>query len=205
MQLAGSPSWRISEDRWPESFDWALWVRAAQRIDVASGGVVPGPADVEPLPDPSTDPPDAAELAAGWLAWWQSLTEIPPLSPPFDRSHPPGVMAFSPPGFPGLAGWPVLRRVVADRWREAHDWHTARMNAGLEAGAHRDMRTGRVVAQLERELGRKARPFSLEFVLLPVRDDQVRPIGPGRYLVPERVYDGPQWPELLRALLIPHA
>ena len=44
MQLAGSPSWRISEDRWPESFDWALWVRAAERIDVASGGVVPGSA-----------------------------------------------------------------------------------------------------------------------------------------------------------------
>src|SRR5260370_31067849 len=116
MQLAGSPSWRISEDRWPESFDWALWVRAAERIDVASGGVVPGPADFEPLPDPSTDPPDAAELAARWLAWWQSLTEMPPLPPPFHRSHPPGVMAFRPPGFPGLPGWPVLpRRVGASR------------------------------------------------------------------------------------------
>lgn len=61
------------------------------------------------------------------------------------------------------------------------------------------------MTELERELGRKARPFSLEFVLLPVRDNQVRPVGPDRFLVPERVYDGPQWPGLLRGLLIPRA
>jgi hypothetical protein len=79
------------------------------------------------------------------------------------------------------------------------------MKAGLEAGLHRDTRTGQVVAGLERELGRKARPFSLDLVLLPVRDEQVRSAGTDRYLVPERVYDGPRWPGLLRDLLIPRA
>ena len=79
------------------------------------------------------------------------------------------------------------------------------MKAGLEAGLHRDRRTGQVVADLERELGRKARPFSLDLVLLPVRDEQVRPAGADRYLVPERVHDGPRWPGLLRGLLIPRA
>jgi hypothetical protein len=205
MRLAGSPSWRISEDRWPESFDWALWFRAVERIDVGPGGVVPGAADVEPLPDPSAGSSDAAELAAGWLGWWQALVKLPPLSPPFDRAHPPAVLAFSPADFPGLAGWPALQRVVTRRWRQAHDWHTARMEAGLEAGLHERARIGQVVAELERELGRKARPFSLEFVLLPVRDDQVRPVGPDRYLVPERVCDGPRWPGLLRGLLTPRA
>jgi hypothetical protein len=77
MRVAGPPSWRISEDRWPEAFDVALWFRAAERIDVASEGVVPGAPDVEPLPDPGTDPSDAAELAAGWLAWWHSLVGCP--------------------------------------------------------------------------------------------------------------------------------
>jgi hypothetical protein len=77
MRLAGSPSWRISEDRWPEAFDVALWFRAAERIDVASGGVVPGATDVEPVPDPNTGPADAAELASGRLAWWRSLIELP--------------------------------------------------------------------------------------------------------------------------------
>ena len=33
-----------------------------------------------------------------------------------------------------------------------------------------------MVAELERELGRKARPFSLDLVLLPVRDEQVRAV-----------------------------
>ena len=42
MRVAGPPSWRISEDRWPEAFDVALWFRAADRIDVASEGGVPG-------------------------------------------------------------------------------------------------------------------------------------------------------------------
>jgi len=205
MRLAGSPSWRISEDRWPESFDWALWFRAAERIDVGPGGVVPGAADVEPLPDSSTDLSDADELAAGWLAWWQLLIELPPLSPPSDPAHPPAVLAFSPPDFPGLANWPVLRRAVTRRWRRAHDWHTARMKAGFEADRSGDDRIGRVMAELERELGRKGRPFSLEFVLLPVRDDQVRQIGPERYFVPERLYDGPQWPGLLRGLVLPRA
>src|SRR5260370_42458346 len=116
MQLSWYPASRLSGECMHESVDLSVGVRAEERIDVASGGVVPGPADFEPLPDPSTDPPDAAELAAGWLAWWQSLTEMPPLSPPFHRSHPPGVMAFRPPGFPGLPGWPVLpRRVGASR------------------------------------------------------------------------------------------
>ena len=205
MRLAGSPSWRISADRWPVSFDWALWFRACERINVESEGVVPGPVDIDPLPDPSTDRSEAAELAAGWLAWWQSLIALPPLSPPFDRAHRPAVLAFGPPGFPGLADWPALQRVVTRRWRQADDWHTARMKAGLEAGPHGGARTGQVVADLERELGRKARPFSLDLVLLPVRDDQVRPIGPDRFLVPEGVYDGPRWPGLLRGLLIPRA
>ena len=107
-----------------------------------------------------------------------------------------------PPDFPGLTSWPVLQRVVTRRWKEAHDWHTARKRAGIDAGLHRDLRIDRVVADVEDEIGRKARPFSLEFVVLPVRDDQIRPIRPTRWLVPERLYDSARWPEHLRALVI---
>ena len=67
------------------------------------------------------------------------------------------------------------------------------------------MRPTWVVKELERDLGREARPFSVDLMLVPTADDQVRPIGPDRYLIPERLYDGPRWPHLLRALLIPHA
>jgi hypothetical protein len=72
MQPAGTRSWRISEDRWSEAFDVALWFRAAERIDVPAGGIVPGPAEIDPLPDRGADHAGAAELAAGWLAWWQA-------------------------------------------------------------------------------------------------------------------------------------
>lgn len=114
-------------------------------------------------------------------------------------------LAFGPPDFPGLADWPALQHVVTRRWREAQDWHTARKRAGLDAGIHRnDFRPNQIVDELEHELGRKARPFFLDLVLLAVRDDKVRPVGSTRYLIPERLYDGLQWPRLLRTLITPH-
>jgi hypothetical protein len=206
MEVAGTRSWRISEDRWSEAFDLALWFRAAERIVVLAGGVIPGPAEIDPLPDRSTALADETELAAGWLAWWQVLTGARPLREPPDPSRLPSAMVFTgPPDYAGLAGWPVLQRVVAARWREARDWHDRRKKAGLAAGPRHDMRTVQTVRDLERDLGRRVKPFELDFVLLPVRDDQIRQIRPDRYLVPESLRDGPRWPRLLRELLIPHA
>lgn len=209
MRVPGPASWRISVDRWSEEFDLVLWFRAAERIDVSAGEsdryTVPGPLDVESPPEPSTTTGTATELAAGWLAWWRALVEAPRLAPPFDPTHPPRQLAFHPPEFAGLIPWPSLRNAVLARWAEAHAWHNARKRAGLEAGLHRDMRTNQVVSAIERELGRKAEPFDLEFVLLPVSDDRYWQIGPHRYLVPERLYDGTQWPRLLRTLVSPLA
>lgn len=205
MELAGSRSWRISEDRWSEAFDVALWFRAAERIDVPAGGIVPGPAEIDPPPARSAAPADHTELAAGWLAWWQALAGAPPLREPLDPSRPPPELAFVGPDAAGLAGWPVLQRVVAARWREATNWHDRRKRAGLAAGPPHDLRTVHAVRDLERELGRQVKPFELDFVLLPVRDDQVRQVRPDRYLIPESLRDGPRWPSLLREILIPHA
>ncbi|MEO3861706.1 hypothetical protein ABGB08_43070 [Acrocarpospora sp. B8E8] len=199
-------SWRISIDHWSEAHDIALWFRAAERIQVDVEGVVPGPLDVETLPDRRTDPSDAAELAEGWLDWWRSLVTAPTMTLPLDRENPPVVWSFSPPGFSGLHGFPALRQAVAGRWEQARRWGNARKSAGMAAGRHmrEKVPTGQMVAEVENELGRKARPFSLEFVMLPVRDDEIRAVGSYRYLIPERVYDGPRWPGLLRSLLTPH-
>jgi hypothetical protein len=120
MEVAPARPWRIREERWNEEYDVPLWFRAAERIGVPAGGVVPGPAEIDPLPDRSAALADASELAAGWF-------------------------------------------------------------------------------------GRRVKPFELDFVLLPVRDDQIRPLRPGRYLVPQRLRDGPRWPRILRELLLPHA
>ena len=183
----------------------ALWFRAAERIDVPAGGIVPGPAEIDALPDRIAAHADEAELAAGWLAWWQALAGVPPLRGPLDPSRPPPELVFMGPGAAGLMGWPVLQRVVAARWHEAKDWHDQRKRAGLAAWPLHDLRTVHAVRDLGRELGRRVKPFELDFVLLPVRDDQVRQARPDRYLIPESLRDGPLWPSLLRELLIPHA
>ena len=206
MAAAGTRSWRISEDRWPEAFDVALWFRAAERINVPAGGMVPGPAEIGDLPERTAAPDEETELAAGWLAWWQALTGTLPLREPLDLAQLPPTEAFAaPPDFAGLAAWPALRRVVTARWREAFDWHGRRMRAGLAAGPPHDLRTVHIVRDLERELGRPVKPFDLDFVLLPVREDEIRQIRPDRYLIPESLRDGPHWPRLLRELLVPHA
>ena len=103
MEVAGTRSWRISEDRWSEAFDLALWFRAVERIDAPAGGIVPGPAEIDPLPGPSAAPAEQAELAAGWLAWWHALAEVPPLRGPLDPSRPPPDLVFMGPN-PGPPG-----------------------------------------------------------------------------------------------------
>jgi hypothetical protein len=206
MEVAPRRPWRVREERWAEAYNVPLWFRAAERIDVPAGGVVPGPADIDALPDRSAAPADAGELAAGWLAWWQALAGQLPLREPLDPSRLPSALVFTgPPDFTGLAGWPALQRVAAGRWHEATAWYRQRERAGLAAGHPYDRPAVNAVRELERELGRPVKPFELDLVLLPVRDDQVRQLRPGRYLVPERLRDGPRWPQLLRELMRPHA
>lgn len=47
----------------------------------------------------------------------------------------------------------------------------------------------------------RVRPFLAEFVVLRVLDDEIRRVGESRYLVPERVYDGPRFAGWLRELV----
>jgi hypothetical protein len=208
--LGGGPSWQISTDRWNQAFDWALWMRAAERIDAPAGGLVPGPLDIDALPEPSTGPDKrrfadpaqvlAHDLVPGWLGWWDGLARMPRWRPE-QMSGPPPQLAFLPPDFPGLARWPDLQRVVAERWQEGHEWHTRRKFAGI----HHDVpqpRESLLVLDVERELGRRVPAFELEFILLPVLDEEIREVTPTRYLVPESVYDGPGWTEWLRPLVL---
>jgi hypothetical protein len=63
------------------------------------------------------------------------------------------------------------------------------------------MTTNNVVREVETAAGRPVKPFYVEFILLPVRDDAIREVTPERFLVPARVYDTPQWAEWLRDLV----
>ena len=60
---------------------------------------------------------------------------------------------------------------------------------------------GQVVTAVERALGRRVPPFDVEFVVVPVRDRQVRRLTETRYLVPEAVYGTPDWAGWLTSLI----
>jgi hypothetical protein len=198
VRSAGTASWSIQVNEWDFQLEWALWVRAAERIELRAEGLVTGPPDVEPLPEPSVISDD--KLAEGWLWWWRTLLAEPP-----DLGARAG---FHPPDFAGLAGHPALRRVVGARWSEAHAWHSARKRAGVEAlrTAHRmPDREGAAVRAVEAEIGRKAEPFSLRIIVLPVQDERIRAAGESRFLVPERVRASDAYESWLRDVVRAHA
>jgi hypothetical protein len=179
---------------------FALWLRDVEAIAVPSSPLVPGPLDVADLPAPLAAAHDP-RLGEEWLAWWVSLVgrrARQPL-PPGDGPEP----ADDTPDPLGLARLPVLRGHVTRRWTEFRDWRIAVHRAhGTFASRRPDhLREHSVVREVEATLGRKAAPFSLAFTLLPVRDDRIREVDPGHYLVPERVYLGAAWPVWLRAVV----
>lgn len=219
MRVAGGESWRIQTSQGRDDLDLALWVRAAERIEVA-GPLVPGPLDIDPLPPPSPSEVEghnagqrADELAEGWAAWWEAEMLQPaeaPAGPPSVRrlvrelrgsGYRQPDLSFHPPDFDGLRRWPYLHEVVSRRWLEAQRWHRDRQPAAVDRML-RSPHAGRVPIEVERWLGRPVPPFRLELIILPVLDDEVRRVWDGRYLVPERVYHGPGWLDILQRMVM---
>ncbi|MEO3922931.1 hypothetical protein ABGB07_03475 [Micromonosporaceae bacterium B7E4] len=197
MELRGPLSWRIGIRRWDHLVDCALWIRASERVEVPAHRLVPGPLDLDELPAPAS--PLGFVPGAEWLGWWLSLVD-----PAGQRPQPRADLepADDTPDPLGLAPWPALRRVVAERWPEARDWHIARQRDSFGRPGPGTSTTTEVVRQVEASLGRSIRPFSVEIVLLPVRDEVIRRVDHERYLVPERVHDSPRWSVWLRSLVL---
>ncbi|OJV78567.1 MAG: hypothetical protein BGO37_07605 [Cellulomonas sp. 73-92] len=203
MRVRGQQSWSIRIDSPSVLADQALWVRGVERIDAPAGGVVPGPLDEDDLPAPTPRTPDPG-LPAAWSRWWTAIAG--------------GVTVDARPDLDVLADEPGLSRLVDARFDEFRAWHDRRKERAarrwherLEQAGTRRRRAGslsdplretHLVADLERRLGRPAPPFVLELLVLPVRDDVIREVRPDRYLVPERVYDSPDWPARLEPLVL---
>lgn len=199
MRFENSTSWQVSVGAEGHTTTFALWVRDVEAVDVPPSPLVPGPLDVDDLPPPAGEPHDP-RLGAEWLAWWKSLvlTHTTSPVPPDDDAEP----AYDTPDPLGLARLPALRPVVARRWPEFQEWQVARRRTHGTFTDRRppgDPRIGEVVREVEAELGRRAAPFHLTFTLLPVRDDRILTVEPGRFLVPERVLLGAGWSDWLRA------
>jgi hypothetical protein len=148
----------------------ALWVRSVERIHVPAGGIVPGALLVEDLPASSTE----TDLSAPWHTWWNSLIAAVGARPALDD--------------PVLTGLPELLDVV-ERWRPAvARWRSSRPRP---APAPHGLLEVDLINEVQASFGGAAAPFELTVVVLPVDDDDVRPLGAGRYLVPERFYLDP--------------
>lgn len=204
MRFAGASSWQVRVDQGVTELDLALWVRAVERIPIPAGGLIPGPLDLDPIPPASEPRLDVAEGIDGWASWWAQLLDVAPPNPRLVALARDPDVDLQETRFPWLLAWPDLHRVVNQRTREASRWHDDRKFVGIRdtfPPLHRH--DGDVVRQLEHDLHRKAPPFVCEILVLPVLDDEIREFSPGRFLVPERVYNGPAWPATLTELVRP--
>ncbi|OIV35272.1 hypothetical protein BIV57_22410 [Mangrovactinospora gilvigrisea] len=186
----GRPAWAVREEWWPQALEVPLWFREVELLVTPELPEVPGPLDVDPgeLPAPGAGA-DRTGWEEAWLAWWRTAL--------LGAAAGTGAEAE----LPGPLG-----RAVAARVQEALRWQEGRKKAGMDvflAGRGRELTVTRTVAELEEELGREARAFDAELVMLPVLEDEVRRVGPAKWLVPERVRLGPDWPDVARRLLEP--
>jgi hypothetical protein len=154
MKLAGSPSWQMTVEDRSQALDIALFVRAAAGFDPPLDPPVP------PLAAPisaSVELDRELIAAAGpqWAGWWTSLLH--------GRQN---LFHMVPPDFSGLTATPQLQALVALLFPDAARWSNDRKAArpippvGIE---------GDIVREAEREGRRRAAPFRLRVVELPVR------------------------------------
>lgn len=217
MRVRGTSSWQIRVDQWSEFYELPLWVRAVEGIE-AAGPLVPGPLEIDRVPPPTPSGGDgerarqrADVLAEGWVAWWDGVVHRPSPDPVALASlavelegprRPPMDLSFAAPDFAGLRRWPALHEIAVARWLEGHRWQSERKRRARGVWTPLRPDNGRVVREVERSLGRQVRPFTLELIVLPVADDEVRRVWDTRYLVPERLYVGPGWPDVLQRLVV---
>jgi hypothetical protein len=189
MRAAGHRSWsiRAGDD---EELETALWIRAVERIDVPAGGTVPGPLLLGASPPPASvlpRPVGAGPVLAGqWRAWWNALLTRVGTRP--TRDHQDRLLGDD---------LGMLRRVVAERGEDLQRWRLGRSDGYM---ARRGLVEVDLVNQIQAAVGAHAIPFELVLVLLPVDDDEIRPLGAERYLVPERVHrDDARWLDWLKS------
>lgn len=158
--LDRSQSWTVVENE-PGALVHALYARDASGLDVEMD-----------YPIPALDPAAAAEdrfavhatpeAAAEWPRWWQTEVDLG-LAPAPD--HPDLWFAGRPVG-------PDLRALLTQTAAAVNLWQRARQREDTELLAHgapsQRLLVTDLVAEVERDLGRRAAAFNLKIGVLPV-------------------------------------
>ncbi|WP_432485468.1 hypothetical protein [Kineococcus esterisolvens] len=157
----------------PQALLLALHLRDAAGLHPPTSPEVPALPPLDP-PARSMGPavlsPEGRRAAgAQWARWWAGAFP----------GGPQALTSLLPPAFPGLRGVPELRGLAELGIDEAVAWaaRARRLESHVRAEVPVALFETTLLAQVERELGRYVRPFTLDVVVLPVR-------GPGSWDTP---------------------
>lgn len=179
-------TWQVTEDS-PTDLLIALYLRDA-------AGLVPTGDPSLPALAPSAVPgwlrrdqlgAERFDVLRGeWNDWWHRLTT---------PSDGPRLWELEPPDFPAFAGSPELRALIVDRFDPARAWaggcHEAFGDAAVDRIHRGEHDINSIVVACERQLGRKAEPFHLDLLVLPLASRGIWIIGPNRLVVSTSLRD----------------
>jgi hypothetical protein len=149
------------------------------------------------VPDIARDKREGSAAAAHeWDLWWDRSISDTWNGP--DQSQDPRWLT---PGFDSLQSAPALQELVARHFDEARQWASDRKQEHIELMMgtpdprpfHRGRRGGRglyetrLVAGLERDLGRRAQPFQLWITVIPVAGKELWQLDPHHVLLTDEL------------------
>lgn len=162
--MRASGPWGINLSM-PQALLLALHLRDAGRLDVPESAEVPAfPPLVPAVPQLRSAGAGVSGRAAAsvqWARWWAD--SFP--------GGPEALTSILPPRFPGLHGKPELRGLAELDMDDAIAWCALarREEAKVLATAPSALFETNLLTEVERELGRRIRPFALQVVVLPVQ------------------------------------
>jgi hypothetical protein len=159
----------------PQVLAFALYIR-----DVAGVRHEASPADLpEVVPPVARAGAATAQATAEWNAWWSRAL----------ATGPRALVELRPPAFAAFAGAPALQRLLQEHGEDARTWSEATKRD--HAGHMIPPPLGQAVTEVERALGRPARPFVLRIDEVPVAGRTWRPVADAHVLVSPAVLRDP--------------
>ncbi len=142
----------------------------------------------------------SALAAHQWDLWWDEALSTTWSGPDRSQEQLAGIW-WRGPDFESLQSAPALQEVVARHFDNARQWATDRKQEYIELMIgtpdprpfHRGRRGGRglfetrLVAGLERDLGRRAQPFQLRITVIPVAGKELWQLDPHHVLLTDEL------------------